>query len=762
MNQEEVRKTYKILGHQKETEIRLIDPESDETKKKPPQSIFVSSEDEFVKVCAEFDGKYNIYVGINERKSKGTDQKDVITVSTIVIDIDPIRPKGLEKQASREEELNDALITSSQIVQDCHDKTEFKPPSVALSGNGVHLWFKIPLIEISDENRNDVEQKIKKFIQALQKKYNNNKIKIDQIGDLPRIIKVIGTKSIKGTPTTERPHRDTHWLTCNPEFDEELKKEILSIQLKESLIRNYVEPTKKTLQQIRGIFCSKKLQRLFDGDIEGYVSRSEAEMAIVCKLVEEEVPKEQVLEIMQSCRIGKWNEAHEQYRERTYNKAVSFVSENKKENLKDGDSSQEIAWMTAQQILSENRFLSFGDKERCTIYVYESGVYSENGKKRVRQQVGELLQDKASLHVKNEVLDHVYCATLVDELPEANVDLICLENGILNIFSKEFKPHSPDEVFFQKLPVKYESGLVCPVIKNFLEQVLKSEDALVIKKWVGYCLLREYRYHALLMLQGDGLNGKSTFLSLMKHFLGDSNIVSIPMQQLEKDRFSLVQLKGRLANIFADLPSESLSSTSMLKGLTGGDHFTCDQKFRETIGLVNYAKFMYSCNEIPELPEDTLAIWRRFILVRFPNTFPKDKADPLLGQKMAVEGELSGFLNYALEGLQTLVKDGGFEVDVQKTREDYIRLTDGVGSFVLDCLRVDVVSELDKENLYATYADYCREFDYDVLDESVFFKKLKKKVSIVFTRPRVDGRREQKVRGVNYKNVDFDTMRGRI
>lgn len=143
MNQEEVRKTYKILGHQKETEIRLIDPESDETKKKPPQSIFVSSEDEFVKVCAEFDGKYNIYVGINERKSKGTDQKDVITVSTIVIDIDPIRPKGLEKQASREEELNDALITSSQIVQDCHDKTEFKPPSVALSGNGVHLWFKI-------------------------------------------------------------------------------------------------------------------------------------------------------------------------------------------------------------------------------------------------------------------------------------------------------------------------------------------------------------------------------------------------------------------------------------------------------------------------------------------------------------------------------------------------------------------------------------------------------------------------------------------
>ena len=89
LNINDVVKTYQMVAHEKQTEIRLVDPH----KINPPKSIFVSTQEDFVKACEEHNGKYNVYVGINERKEKGTFKKDVLSVKTIVIDIDPERTK---------------------------------------------------------------------------------------------------------------------------------------------------------------------------------------------------------------------------------------------------------------------------------------------------------------------------------------------------------------------------------------------------------------------------------------------------------------------------------------------------------------------------------------------------------------------------------------------------------------------------------------------------------------------------------------------
>ena len=70
-NEEDARLTYRLLRHKNETEIRLIDPH----KKEKPFSIFVTDESKFVEKCKKYNSKYNIYVGINERKSKGTKKK---------------------------------------------------------------------------------------------------------------------------------------------------------------------------------------------------------------------------------------------------------------------------------------------------------------------------------------------------------------------------------------------------------------------------------------------------------------------------------------------------------------------------------------------------------------------------------------------------------------------------------------------------------------------------------------------------------------
>lgn len=57
MNVEEVKKTYAILSHESETEIRLIDTEKENEKRKPPKSVFVKNEQEFRGITDQRDAE---------------------------------------------------------------------------------------------------------------------------------------------------------------------------------------------------------------------------------------------------------------------------------------------------------------------------------------------------------------------------------------------------------------------------------------------------------------------------------------------------------------------------------------------------------------------------------------------------------------------------------------------------------------------------------------------------------------------------------
>jgi len=289
INISDIKKTYEIIAHEKQSELRLIDPH----KKQPTKSIFVSTEEEFVKACEENNGKYNVYVGINERKDKCKEAKDVIAVKTIVVDIDPERESN---SASTNAELELAKEKAFEIEQKAVDKG-YERPLKAMSGNGIQLWFTFPKIEINDKNRFEIEGKVKRFIKVLQEKYNSKEVKIDQIGDLPRIIKVIGTISIKGENTKETPHRVSKWMYCHKRNEDQ----------KFGFDLRNLEPIKEN--ETTSVVGKKK------------ESRSETEFGAICAYIKKGLTKEEVFKKMMA--FSKWaNPHHPAYREHTYKKAL--------------------------------------------------------------------------------------------------------------------------------------------------------------------------------------------------------------------------------------------------------------------------------------------------------------------------------------------------------------------------------------------------------------------------------------------------------
>ena len=390
--------------------------------------------------------------------------------------------------------------------------------------------------------------------------------------------------------------------------------------------------------------------------------------------------------------------------------------------------------LLADDIMALEHFITFiGSKE---IYVWREGFFQPLGQVVIEQHCKNLLQEEFRKNRFGEVAEYIRASTF-ENADEPVKSLVNVENGVLNIETGEFKPHDPRYHFFNKLNVKYDPTCKGQKIHGFLREITGSEeDAKVLEEFIGYCLYRSYLYHKALALVGEGANGKSTFLRLVKSFLGTKNVSGKGLADLESNRFAKASLFGKLANIYADLSDNTLQRTGTFKMLTGGDVIEAEKKFRDSFTFVNYAKLLFSCNKLPEVYDSTDAFFRRWIIIVFPKIFKGDSCDPNILEKLTVPEELSGLLNIALEGLKRILENGGFSYSksMEETREDYIRKSDPLAAFIMDCVEEDQSSILLKQPLYSLFAFYCRQNDLPAVNRDTFFKNISKHVTVTQVR----------------------------
>lgn len=283
------------------------------------KNFFVHSKEEFVKKIEELNGRYNLYAGLNERKLNGTKAEEVASVKRIFIDIDcKNKPANLG-------DLKEADKVAEKIIEDL--ETKFKArPSLIDSGNGRQLVYCIPEIQLNKENFKGIEEKIQTFQRELIKEYSNDTIQLDNVGDLPRIIRVTGAINIKGG-------RHSSFIENKSKESEKLKEYILNLSLVESSNNIKIKTEGKEIDTSLKEILDKdeRVKKLFEGDIKGFKSRSEAEMSLACHLIGLNLNKEQIFKVMSSSKIGKWGEQNLQYRDLTYSKALEKVTKEKRE-----------------------------------------------------------------------------------------------------------------------------------------------------------------------------------------------------------------------------------------------------------------------------------------------------------------------------------------------------------------------------------------------------------------------------------------------
>lgn len=391
----------------------------------------------------------------------------------------------------------------------------------------------------------------------------------------------------------------------------------------------------------------------------------------------------------------------------------------------------------ARYLMRRYTFKAFNDTHEILVYNPKTGRYQLNGDSVIKKLAEKTLTEnnlsgKATKRYMEEVVGHIERRNyVVRGRFNSSQRFINLKNGRLDLRTMELYEHTDEFLSTIRVPVEFDSSADCPTINSFLGQIVSKENVPILEEIFGWCLdIRSPIQRAILFI-GEGANGKSTFLRLLRQFLGGSNCVGISLQAFSANRFATARLYGKLANIYPDLPATKLIDSSFLKALTGGDAITAEDKYQKSFEFVNRSKQLFSANKPPVIEDDTMALWRRMIIIDFPYTFTGKKADQGLLQKLTTPDELSGLLNLAIEGLKRLREEGDFTYapSWKKTMEKYAHLSDPVGIFVEEDCILDSAKEIKKPVLFKAYVDFCNRKKMAAGTKQAFGRKFKSKFS---------------------------------
>ena len=350
-------------------------------------------------------------------------------------------------------------------------------------------------------------------------------------------------------------------------------------------------------------------------------------------------------------------------------------------------------------------------------YFYEKGVYVPRNEKTAQRKVRSMMDTTYALASEIKDAEWQWMIEIDKTVREINVNpyILNFDNGLYYVHEDIIKPHDPKILSTIRLGGGYKLEAKCPVFMQYLDDVLPKSEHALIQEVMGYFLIAINKAQKSFVIVGKPDSGKSTFLYVIQDILlGQDNVSNLSWQHLD-EKFATVQLFGKLANIFGDLPSTALKDTGTFKAITGEDYISVQHKFKEYFSFKPFARLLFSCNEIPKNYSDrTDGFYRRLLLIRFDAIISALKKDEMLPEKLKAESD--GIIAFAMEGLKRLMANNYRFSETDRTRMEltnYKTENSSVLAFVEECCDVSAEYECFRTELYSSYLEYCNDRNYN-------------------------------------------------
>lgn len=267
-------------------------------------------------------------------------------------------------------------------------------------------------------------------------------------------------------------------------------------------------------------------------------------------------------------------------------------------------------------------------------------------------------------------------------------------NGTIDLSTGLMYEARRDDRITKVAPVLADHTAKCPTWLKFLDDILIDEVGLpdkelieFVQRAVGYSLTGNVDDDVLLIMYGHGGNGKTVFIETVQALMGPYSKKAQHDFLLAKKQSGHPEVIAELRGVRALFASETDQgrnlSEALVKELTGGGQLSARFLNQKRFEFEQTQKVWLATNYKPVIKGQDDGIWRRIRLIPFLASFPvgDPRRDEHLGRKLSAE--LSGILNWAIEGCLNWQTAGlGIPDAVKKATSEYKNEMDTISQFL--------------------------------------------------------------------------------
>jgi putative DNA primase/helicase len=315
-------------------------------------------------------------------------------------------------------------------------------------------------------------------------------------------------------------------------------------------------------------------------------------------------------------------------------------------------------------------------------------------------------------------------------------NLLNLQNGTLDLDTLELHPHDRARVITYCLPYAYDPQATCPRFRRFVREVLVLEGTttpdddliMLFQELAGYTLTTDTRHEIMVWLSGEGGNGKTVAISVLRELLGGM-AGNVDFQTLGMaGNYDLAELPGKRLIFSTESKRGGHMAEELLRRIVSGERINTRAIYGKPFEFDPVAKIWWAMNDKPVIKDTSNATWRRMKLIPFYRTFSDAEKDIHLIDKL--RQELPGILNWSLEGLKRLRENGCFTqaAAADAAANDYRRESNPVAQWIAECTEKapDNLFPTMSSAAYANYKTWCEANGRSALNSTNFGTEVKR------------------------------------
>lgn len=268
-----------------------------------------------------------------------------------------------------------------------------------------------------------------------------------------------------------------------------------------------------------------------------------------------------------------------------------------------------------------------------------------------------------------------------------------------------------DGLLFTQITDIAPTSMPTPVWDKFISEVFAGDVETIefIQRMGGYCLTGSTREQKLFFLYGEGANGKSVFLEVLRAIGGkySHNLPSEALMTSKHEQHStvFVSLHGKRVAISSEIESSAHWAESKIKSLTGDATISGRRLYQEQFTFNITHKHIIAGNSKPRLKGDDFAMVRRMVLIPFTQKFEGIKKDVHLPEKL--KSEYPGILKWFIEGARKWANDGlRIPGAVSKSTAEYMAQQNDIQLWIDECCTVGNGLQAGSTAAYQSYSAF--------------------------------------------------------